>query len=106
VIAPTLLFWAFAFVDMVVAVSCATTAVLRVRRGDVEGHVRMMVTAQLAIGVFLAAYLAKVVLVGRGSHEVGRPSAAHLGCGSPSRGCSVAGWSQRASAESAARRRR
>jgi len=63
-IAPTLIFWVFALVDMVIAVSCATTAVLRVRRGDVEGHVRMMVTAQLAIGVFLAAYLAKVVLVG------------------------------------------
>ena len=61
---PKTLFWTGALVLMAVVVGVAITGVLRRRRGDLAGHRRAMLSACALVGLFLLAYLLKVVVLG------------------------------------------
>ena len=59
-----LVFWSAALVDLAAVVGCAVFGVRRIRRGDVRGHRRLMQSAAALVGLFLAAYLLKLRLLG------------------------------------------
>jgi len=58
-------FWSGALANMAVAVGFVYLCVARIRRGRVAEHRRFMLTAAGLVGLFLASYVAKVILVGR-----------------------------------------
>jgi arylsulfatase A-like enzyme/uncharacterized membrane protein YozB (DUF420 family) len=62
---PKLLFWTGALVNLGVILACVGRGVAAIRRRDVPGHRRMMLTAASLVGLFLAAYLVKVVVLGK-----------------------------------------
>ncbi len=62
---PHLGFWSAALANLGVIVLCTTTGVRRIRAGDVAGHRRRMLTGMSLIGLFLVAYIGKVVVLGR-----------------------------------------
>ncbi|HEY5656970.1 MAG TPA: DUF420 domain-containing protein [Myxococcota bacterium] len=62
---PKLVYWTLAFANLGVIAACLWVAVRRVRRRDVRGHRRMMLTASALVGLFLLSYVLKVILLGR-----------------------------------------
>jgi uncharacterized membrane protein YozB (DUF420 family) len=58
-------FWSAALANMAVAVTTMYLGVARVRRDRVRDHRRFMLTAAGLVALFLASYVAKVILVGR-----------------------------------------
>ena len=61
----TLWFWSAALANLGVIVACGVSGVRAVRRGDVRRHRARMATCAALVGVFLAAYAAKVAWLGR-----------------------------------------
>ena len=57
-------FWSLALVTLGATVACAIHGVRRIRAKDVAGHKRMMTSASSLIGLFLVAYVVKVVMLG------------------------------------------
>jgi hypothetical protein len=62
---PQLVFWTLALVDLCAVVGFAVSGVRALRRGDVPGHRRRMLTSASLVGLFLAAYLVKLAALGR-----------------------------------------
>ena len=62
---PKLLYWSAALANLGVLLVCAVMGVRRVRRGDVAGHRRMMLTCAALVGLFLASYAFKVAVLGK-----------------------------------------
>jgi arylsulfatase A-like enzyme/uncharacterized membrane protein YozB (DUF420 family) len=60
-----LLFWTGALVNLGVILVCVARGVAAIRRRDVRRHRRSMLGAAALVGLFLAAYAAKVVWLGR-----------------------------------------
>jgi len=75
---PKVVYWTGALANMLAAVACACLGVRRVRRGDVEGHARLMKTAGLLVGVFLVSYLVKVGALGREQLDLWEPRFVHV----------------------------
>jgi uncharacterized membrane protein YozB (DUF420 family) len=61
---PKTLFWTGALALMAGVVAAAIAGVLRRRRGDMAGHRRAMLSACALVGLFLVAYVLKVLLLG------------------------------------------
>jgi uncharacterized membrane protein YozB (DUF420 family) len=61
---PKVLFWTGALGLMAGVVAVAVAGVRRRRRGDLPGHRRAMLAAAALVGIFLAAYVLKVALLG------------------------------------------
>lgn len=61
---PKVAFWTGALALMAAVVGVALVGVLRRRRGDLAGHRRAMLGACALVGLFLAAYVAKVAFLG------------------------------------------
>ena len=59
-----LLFWTGALALMAAVVCVAIAGIARRRRGDIRGHRRAMLSACVLVGVFLVAYLQKVLFLG------------------------------------------
>lgn len=62
---PKLLYWCGALANLGVILGCVALGVRRVRRGDVAGHRRLMLTSVALVGLFLVSYLLKVALLGK-----------------------------------------
>jgi uncharacterized membrane protein YozB (DUF420 family) len=62
---PKLAFWTAALCLMAGVVAVAGVGVSRRRRGDVSGHRRAMLGAGALVGLFVVAYVGKVLLLGR-----------------------------------------
>jgi hypothetical protein len=70
-----LLFWTGALANMgLVLVFCAL-GVRRRRLGDIPGHRRGMLTAGVLVGLFLAGYVLKLLILGREPLETWSPGA-------------------------------
>ncbi len=65
-----LLYWTVALVILCLVVACASVGVRRIRRRDVRGHRRMMLSAAALVGLFIASYVVKVLLLGKEGLEV------------------------------------
>jgi uncharacterized membrane protein YozB (DUF420 family) len=70
-----LLFWTGALANMGLVLAFAVLGVWRRRVGDVPGHRRSMLTAGALVGLFLAAYVLKVVFLGREPRATWSPAA-------------------------------
>lgn len=62
---PKLLFWFLALFLLGTVVSSSWAGWGRIRRGDVRGHRQAMRRAMRLIGLFLVAYVAKVLFLGK-----------------------------------------
>jgi arylsulfatase A-like enzyme/uncharacterized membrane protein YozB (DUF420 family) len=62
---PKLLFWTGALVNLGVILVCVGRGVAAIRRRDVRRHRRRMLTAASLVGLFLVAYVVKVVVLGK-----------------------------------------
>ncbi len=72
---PKLLFWTGALVNMGVIVALAAGGVWQRRRGNVAGHRRRMLAAAVLVALFVAAYLLKLLFLGREALESWSPGA-------------------------------
>lgn len=70
---PKVAYWTAALANMVAAVVCAVFGVRRIRRAEIAGHRRLMLTAATLVGLFLVSYVAKVRLLGREQLELWEP---------------------------------
>jgi len=61
---PHLLFWTGALAVLAAVVASAASGVRAIRRGRLARHRRRMLTASALVAVFLAAYVAKVIVLG------------------------------------------
>lgn len=61
----SLAFWTLALVDLLAVGLCAIAGVRRIRRADVRGHRRSMLTAASLVALFLVSYLLKLTLLGK-----------------------------------------
>jgi len=59
-----LVFWSAALADLAAVATCTIAGVRRIRRGDVRGHRRLMLSATALVGLFLLAYLLKLRFLG------------------------------------------
>ncbi len=59
-----LLYWTAAFANFVLVAVCAGIGVLRIRRRDLRGHKRMMLTAAGLVLLFLVSYPIKLASLG------------------------------------------
>ena len=62
---PKLLYWTAALVNLGVIVFCVVAGVRAIRRGEVVRHRRLMLTGAGLIGLFLASYAVKVLVLGK-----------------------------------------
>lgn len=62
---PKLLYWSGALLNLGVMLVCISVGVRRVRRGDVAGHRRMMLTSAALVAFFFVSYGFKVGLLGK-----------------------------------------
>ncbi len=60
-----LLYWTAALANLLLAVLCGARGVRRIRRRDVRGHRRMMLSAAGLVALFLLSYVFKVLLLGK-----------------------------------------
>ncbi|MEM9175993.1 MAG: DUF420 domain-containing protein [Myxococcota bacterium] len=67
---PKILFWAVALANLGVLCGFGLFGVRYARRGEIARHRRNMKIAGLLIGAFLAAYVLKVVFLGREDQSV------------------------------------
>jgi len=74
---PKLVYWTAALANMIAIVALATLGVRRVRRREIAGHRRLMLTAATLVALFLVSYVAKVGLLGREALEVWDPRYVH-----------------------------
>jgi uncharacterized membrane protein YozB (DUF420 family) len=70
---PKLAYWTAALANMFAIVALAGVAVGRVRRREIAGHRRLMLSAALLVALFLVSYVAKVWLLGREHVELWEP---------------------------------
>jgi len=70
VLDPKLIYWTAALANMVAILCLAVVGVRRVRRREIAGHRRLMLTAAALVGLFLVSYLAKVGWLGREQLEL------------------------------------
>jgi uncharacterized membrane protein YozB (DUF420 family) len=70
-----LAFWTAAFANMVLAASLALRGVALARRGEFVRHARCMRAAAAFVALFLAAYAAKLGILGREAVETWSPGA-------------------------------
>jgi len=70
-----LVFWTGALVNMAAIVALGFAGVRARRRGDVPRHRRRMLSAAALVGLFLAAYVVKLALLGREDMSVWSPRA-------------------------------
>lgn len=75
---PKLIFWSTALALLAAVVVCGAVAWQSIRRGEVERHRRWVHAAALLIGIFLVAYLAKVVFLGKEQLSSWSPAAVVL----------------------------
>jgi uncharacterized membrane protein YozB (DUF420 family) len=61
---PKLVYWTGALANLLVIVTCAAFAVVRIRRGDIRGHKRLMLTASSLVVLFLVSFVLKGVVLG------------------------------------------
>ena len=61
---PKLVYWTGALANLLVIVVCAAVAVARIRRGDVRGHKRLMLTASSLVVLFLVSFVLKGRILG------------------------------------------
>jgi uncharacterized membrane protein YozB (DUF420 family) len=62
---PKLVYWTLALANLGSIAGCLLAGVLRIRRRDVRGHRRRMLTASALVGLFLFSYVLKLVFLGR-----------------------------------------
>lgn len=67
---PNTIFWISALGILGATVGCAVAGWLAARHGDYPAHIRAMRTAASFIGVFLAGYVIKVIVLGREAREL------------------------------------
>ncbi len=67
---PKLLFWTAALANFLGVVACALLGVRRIRRRDVRGHRRFMISAGGLVGLFLVSYVVKTVFLGKEQREL------------------------------------
>lgn len=60
-----LVYWTWAFVDMLVVVACALEGVRRIRRRELVRHRQFMIASACLVGVFVASYVVKVPVLGK-----------------------------------------
>jgi uncharacterized membrane protein YozB (DUF420 family) len=60
-----LAYWTWALANLLAIVICAGIGVVRIRRGELRAHRRLMLTASALVGLFLASYVLKLQLLGR-----------------------------------------
>ena len=60
-----LAFWVYAYGLMTVAMILAFRAVTKIRKGDMRGHMRLMILANRLILFFVLSYLFKMIFLGR-----------------------------------------
>lgn len=70
---PKLIYWTWAWINMVVIVAIAAAGVRRIRRGEILRHRRRMLTAAALVLLFLVSYVFKVILLGREPLETWSP---------------------------------
>ncbi len=70
---PKLAYWTAALANMLAIVALAIVAVRRIRRREIAGHRRLMLSAAALVALFLVSYLAKVSLLGREQLELWDP---------------------------------
>lgn len=70
---PKLAYWTAALANMLAIVALAVVAVRRIRRREILGHRRLMLSAASLVALFLVSYLAKVALLGREQLELWDP---------------------------------
>jgi uncharacterized membrane protein YozB (DUF420 family) len=73
-----LAFWTAAFANMVLAAALAARGVAFARRGEFARHARAMRAAAAFVALVLAAYVAKLALLGREAVETWSPGAVTL----------------------------
>lgn len=72
---PKLLYWTGALANMIVVVGLALAGVASVRRGEVERHRRLMLTASALVGAFVVSYVLKLTFLGREALSTWSPAA-------------------------------
>ncbi len=70
-----LIYWTLALIDLALAVGLALAGWRLARRGEIARHRRLMNLALAAVGVFLASYLGKVLVLGREDLATWTPAA-------------------------------
>lgn len=72
---PKLFYWCAALANFAAVVAAALTGWRYIRRGDVARHRRWMNAAVALVALFLASYVAKVMVLGREPLETWSPAA-------------------------------
>lgn len=72
---PKVLFWTWALVNMIAIVALAFAGVRARRAGDIARHRRLMLSGAALVVVFLAAYVAKLAVLGREDMQAWSPYA-------------------------------
>lgn len=70
---PSQLFWALTFVWTTVLIALAFRGFVQIRRGDVAAHRRSMDRAILMVGIFVLAYVVKVIVLGKEGIQLWAP---------------------------------
>ena len=68
---PKVVYWTLAWIDLALAVSCACSGVIQIRRGRIEAHRRRMLLAGSLILLFLLSYPFKLGFLGRERSQLG-----------------------------------
>ena len=71
---PKVVYWTFAWLDLALAVGCACSGVIQIRRGRIEAHRRRMLLGASLILLFLLSYPVKLGFLGREALEEWAPS--------------------------------
>jgi len=70
-----LAYWTVALLNLALAVAFVAMGVRRVRRGNVAGHRRAMISSSALVALFLVSYAFKVIFLGREDRTVWSDSA-------------------------------